>query len=143
MNPHITDLAKHPRGRRWRSRLIPYDADIRRMRQEGASYQFIAAWISEQGLRISGSAVHAYVRARARRGQSEYQLPVVQCPKAAMHFSPHQNLLNPSTEHMHSADNMSTRLVKEFVYTGRSEEHNPLGDADLSFNDPLANSANE
>ena len=139
MNAHIKDLAKHPRGRKWRSRLIVFDADIRRMQQEGASYEAIATWISGQGLQISGSAVHGYVRARARRVQSEYRLPEVHCPKAAMSFSTNESLLDPSTAYMHGVDNHSAPPIKEFVYAGPLEKHNPLDDEDLSFNDPLAN----
>lgn len=71
----IKDLAKLPRGKAWASRLCAFEDAIRAQRKAHKSYREIAAWLDTQGLRVSASSVHGFVKARALRKRPLYTLP--------------------------------------------------------------------
>ncbi len=73
--PRIKELAKLPRGKAWASRLCVFEDAIRARRKARQSYRAIAAWLDTQGLRVSASSVHGFVKARARRKRPLYELP--------------------------------------------------------------------
>ena len=65
-----------PRGAKpWQSKLNPCLELIRQWRRAGLSYAAIAERLAgEHGIRMTRSAIHAFVRARARRKRG-YELP--------------------------------------------------------------------
>lgn len=75
--PHqrIKELAKLPRGKAWASRLCAFEDAIRAQRKAHKSYREIAAWLDTQGLHVSASSVHGFVKARAQRKRPLYALP--------------------------------------------------------------------
>ena len=75
MNPNISNLHQLPRGRAWRSSLVPFSEDIARAREKGESYSQIVQMLRERGVEVSLSAVHAFVRVRARQKRVQYALP--------------------------------------------------------------------
>lgn len=136
MNPEIQKLAKRPRGKKWCSRLEPYDADIRRMRQSKVSYQDIAEWLKSQGLTISGSAVHAYVRARAKRGGSEYRLPSDQSVLGTLSHADYSSPLDKDKPEVQSTSDSTSPPEKEFIYRP-PQPPDSTSDDNLNFNNPL------
>ena len=72
---NIKELAKLPRGKAWASRLCAFEDAIRAQRKAHKSYREIAAWLDTQGLRVSPSSVHGFVKARAQRKRPLYALP--------------------------------------------------------------------
>ena len=71
----IKELAKLPRGKAWASRLCAFEDAIRAQRKAHKSYREIAAWLDTQGLHVSASSVHGFVKARAQRKRPLYALP--------------------------------------------------------------------
>ena len=141
MNPRIAELASEPRGSKWRSRLIPYDEDIRRMRRQQVSYNAIAAWISDHGLVITGSAVHAYVRARARRQRDLYRLPCPSVEHPPVQISAH---VAHTLEHESGLDARpipapppKSTCPKKFIFSPDIQVENHFNDETLAFRDPL------
>ncbi len=137
MNPNIASLAKAPRGTAWHSRLVPFDHDIRRMRAAGETYGKIAAWISQEGLRITGAAVQGYVSVRARRGSCEYQLPVTPqlctlAPNVGKNATPLMSLKTDDEEPQKTQTD-----TEEFVYRPPETKKNSLQDRDFNINNPL------
>ncbi len=88
MNKDISTLHKLPRGRAWRSRLNVYADDIARWRAQGESYAQIVRILTERGVKISLSAVHAFVRVRASQRQPQYMLPKTAHEDRATESSP-------------------------------------------------------
>lgn len=71
----IKELARLPRGKAWASRLCVFEDAIRTQRKAHKSYREIAAWLDTQGLRVSPSSVHGFVKARAQRKRPLFVLP--------------------------------------------------------------------
>jgi hypothetical protein len=90
--PHqrIRELARLPRGKAWASRLCAFEDAIRAQRKAHKSYREIAAWLDTQGLHVSASSVHGFVKARAQRKRPIYALPepIPAPPAPAVVFSP-------------------------------------------------------
>lgn len=134
MNPDIAHLSKLPRGTRWRSRLVPFEADIRRMREAGDSYERIATWLSKQELQITAAAVHSYVRARARRGGCEYRLPPNQSPQQ---LKPLDELPTaPLLELRREQSKGYLQDAEEFVYKPQENKRPDITEESLGLNDP-------
>lgn len=136
MNPNIALLAKQPRGKRWGSRLVPFEQDIRRMREAHVSFNKIAAWVGEQGLHITGAAICSFVGARARRGGCEYRLPPSQSSQWLKLLDEPTAL--PSLELKHGQLKEPLPDGDEFIYRPPKKKKTNITDEDLSLNDPRA-----
>ena len=108
------------------------------MRKEHTSYDVIAAWITEHGLPVSRSAVHAYVRARARPRRDPYSLPCTSIGHPPVQSS------SPALEHGNGLNGRSV-LIEEsesavstkFIFSPSTKVEEPFDDKKFTFNDPL------
>ena len=138
MNKKIGTLANDARGKAWRSRLVPYEADICRLRLAGDSYRAIAKWMAAQGLIISASAIHGFVRARARRGRGQYALPETAATAAA---EARADLTVRETSLIDRRPVSSEKPVpgsKAFVFMPKRRQPSRYSAEELEINDPLA-----
>ena len=138
MNPNISRLAKLPRGKAYRSRLIPHDADIWRWLAAGETYLQITLYLRERGLCVSVSAVHDYVAVRVRRRNQKGHVPgpspeLLEEPKnAAASLVQTQCQAEPGTKDADASTNVGT----EFVFIPVQEKHTQLTSEDFALNDP-------
>ena len=138
MNRQISTLAKGARGKAWRSRLVPYEAEIRRLRHAGHSYRGIATWLAENGLVISASAIHGFVRARARRSRGQYALPQPATATTTGSREPISSVKSPLVEYQAVAAEKPVSCLKRFVFTPKRNRPAGFNAEDLQINDPLA-----
>ncbi len=138
MNPNIAFLAQQPRGKAYRSRLIPYDADIWRWLEAGETYRQIALNLRESGLNVSLSAVHDYVAVRIRRRNRPSRLPG---PSPVSKDEPKDVLESPvrlqrraTSEAVNTGANVTAH--KEFIFIPIQEKYALLNSEDLALNDP-------
>lgn len=137
MNLNIALLASSPRGKPWRSRLLPHLSAIAHWREEGKSYSEIAVSLRERGLHISGSAVHAFVRARdPDRAKRQYKL--VESASVDSKTEPCDSRMPTlRTAPGEREDARFKQPVKKFVFHASASKAFHLTDDQLRINDPL------
>ena len=136
MNPQIATLARGLRGTAWHSLLVAHDQDIRKWREAGESYRRISILLGEQGLCISHSAIHAYVRVRALSKRSMYKLPETTLCLQAEGDIRKKSSNTDRSNNVDSVEGGSNHKKEKFIFRPLKPTHISISDEQLAFNDP-------